>query len=209
LRDTFDNIRKYIRENEMEDDGLLKMLCDDIAIVFKTLNSNFVDIGSIGRIALARHASQGRQQTYNVTPTSTGRNTDTIVPPNTPRPNRLQRMNTANIHTPNQSYDDDESLGTRSQSLSLQIPSDDINEDTFEKYIHAGMVDIDTNLTVFRTLSEESEEGYSSEDNIESYVPSNNTTTCFATPSALRTMRDVNQTHSDESIADFTFPTNK
>jgi hypothetical protein len=188
-----------MRENEMMDDGLLKMLCDDIAIVFKTLNSNFANIGSIGRIALARHSSQGRQQTYNVTPTSSGRNADTIVPPNTPKPNRLQRMHTANIYSQNQSYDDNESLGTRSTSLSLRIPSDDdINEDTFEKYIRAGMVDVDTHVTVFRTLSEESQEGYSSEDNIESYIPSNDTTTCFAKPSALRTMRDISQTQSHE-----------
>jgi hypothetical protein len=210
LRDTFDNIRKYMRENEMLDDGLLKMLCDDISIVFKTLNSNFVDIGNIGRIALARHASQGRQQTYNVTPTSSGRTTDTIIPPNTPRPNRLQRMHTANIYEPSKSYEDDESLETKNNSLSLQIPSDDdINEDTFEKYIQAGMVDIDTHVTVFRTLSEESGEGYSSEDNIENYIPSNNTTTCFATPSAVRTMRDVSQTHSDDSTREFIFPTIK
>jgi uncharacterized protein YegL len=206
LRDTFDNIRKYMRENEMLEDGLLKMLCDDIAIVFKSLNSNFADIGSMGRIALARHASQGRQQTYNLTPTSSVRNTDTFVPPNTPLgPNRLKRMHTANIYTPTELHD--ESIDNRSTGLSLRIPSDDINDDTFEKYIRNGMVNLDTDVTVFRTLSEDSDDVLSSEDNIESYIPSNNSTTCFATSSAIQTMRDVSQTYSYDSTSEYKFPT--
>jgi len=197
LRDTFDNIRKYMRETEQLEDGLLKMLCDDISIVFKSLNSTFTDIGSIGRIALARHSSQGRQQAYNLTPTASGRNTDTVVPPFTPRPNLLKRMQTANINSPTQSYGYDD---LSHKGLSLRIPSDDdINYDTFEKYIRAGMVDFDTHVTVFQTLSEESDEGRSSEDSIENYVPSNNSTTCFATPSAIQTMRDVSQTQSDNN----------
>jgi hypothetical protein len=200
LRDTFDNIRKYMRETEQLDDGLLKMLCDDISIVYKSLNSNLADIGRIGRIALARHSSQGRQQAYNLTPTASGKNADTVVPPFTPRPNRLQRMHTANINPPTQTYDYDESIDNRSSGLSLRIPSDDdINEDTFEKYIRTGMVDLDTPVTVFRTLSEESDEGRSSEDNIDNYIPSNNSTTCFATPSAIQTMRDVSQTQTDNN----------
>jgi len=206
LRDTFDNVRKYMRENEMMEDGLLKMLCDDIAILFKSLNSNFADIENIGRIALARHSSQGRQQTYNLTPTSSVRNADTLIPPHTPlRPNRLKRMHTANIY-PTTEYNS-ESIDNKSNGLSLRIPSDDdINEDTFEKYIRSGMVDIDKQVTVFRTLSEESDEVLSLEDNIESYIPSNNSTTCFATPSAIRTMRDISQTHTDESTSEFKFP---
>jgi uncharacterized protein YegL len=212
LRDTFDNIRKYMRENELMEDGLLKMLCDDISIVYKTLNSNFTDIGNVGRIALARHSSQGRQQAYNLTPTSSGRDTSTFVPPHTPRPNRLQRMHTANIYAPTQPEDPDydESISNRNPMLSLRIPSDDdINEDTFEKYIRSGLVDIETQVTVFRTLSEESIEGRSSEDSIENYIPSNNSTTCFATPSAIQTMREVSQTYSDGSTTDFKFPNMK
>jgi uncharacterized protein YegL len=197
LRDTFDNTRKYMRETEQLDDGLLKMLCDDISIVYKILTTNILDIDSVSRIALARHTSQGRQQAYNLTPTASGRNADTIVPPFTPKPNLLKRMQTANINPPTQSYDYDDSNGN---GLSLRIPSDDhINEDTFEKYIQAGMVDVDTHVTVFRTLSEESIEGRSSEDSIENYIPSNNSTTCFATPSAIQTMRDVSQTLPDNN----------
>jgi len=58
----FREIRTYMRENDMLDEPMLKLLCDDIHITYKTMNSAY---GMM--FAVARCSSQGRQQTYNTT----------------------------------------------------------------------------------------------------------------------------------------------
>jgi len=203
LKDTFHSIRKYMNENESSNDGLLKMLCDDIVITYRNLNTNY---GSM--LTMARQSSQGRQQVYNATPIRRNSNDDQIEIPATPkrpdRPRQLFRRQTGNIDIPS---DDDISMGSKNTKLSLQLPEDDdINEDTFAKYEQAGFTNRnDVNSTVFRTLSEESDDEDDEDDEIESYVLTNNTTTCFATPSALQTIRDVSQTYTDNSIDEYRF----
>ena len=58
----FREMRKYMRENDMLEEPMLKLLCDDIHITYKTMNSAY---GMM--FAVARCSSQGRQQTYNTT----------------------------------------------------------------------------------------------------------------------------------------------
>jgi uncharacterized protein YegL len=58
----FRDMRKYMREKDMLEEPMLKLLCDDIYITYKTMNSAY---GMM--FAVARCSSQGRQQAYNTT----------------------------------------------------------------------------------------------------------------------------------------------
>lgn len=61
MADLFSKMRKYMRESNNEDDPMLKQLCDDLSIAYKTLGTEE------GRIlSCARQTGQGRQQSRNV-----------------------------------------------------------------------------------------------------------------------------------------------
>jgi hypothetical protein len=62
MQTLFKDMRKYMREDDMLNDPMMKLLCDDIYITYKTMNSAY---GMM--FAVARCSSQGRQQTYNTT----------------------------------------------------------------------------------------------------------------------------------------------
>jgi len=61
LQDVFKAIQLYMKENNLTDDGLLKMLCEDIYITNKSLNSEHSNL-----YVSARQTSQGRHRSYNV-----------------------------------------------------------------------------------------------------------------------------------------------
>ena len=64
MRNVFDKIRQYMRDNKILDDPLLCLLCEDLYVTIKTM-----DIGGIEKscmYAAARQTSQGRQRSYNV-----------------------------------------------------------------------------------------------------------------------------------------------
>jgi hypothetical protein len=56
-----EELKTYMKINELEDDGFMKNLCDDIFICMKCLNS------SKGEMYISTRAlSQGRERAYNV-----------------------------------------------------------------------------------------------------------------------------------------------
>lgn len=193
LCDAFRFIRKYMRTNNLQEDGLLKMLCDDLSITYRSMFHNR------GRaLLLARHTSQGRQRSYNTGSSHASGNIDntyfesncfdnTPSIPMTPRKLErlptIQRQRTRNISFP------DMDITPTKNSLSLQIPSDDeINDDPFTKYEESGFF-IPPRNVVFKNIFDDDD--YSSEDDVESYQPDQNNTTCFATPGVLDTMRTM------------------
>jgi len=184
LREAFRTIRKYMRLNQLFDDGLLKMLCDDIVITYRTLGKQH------GRVfALARQATQGKQKTYNISSSQQSDDFDkTVIPrqnafdsdvPLTPRP-RLQRTNTGPLRRASLTeipvYNE----------LSLYL-GDELNDDPFKKYDETGF--FKPPVTVFKNLFGDDE--FLPEDEINAYIPSESNTTCYATPEVLNTMRTM------------------
>lgn len=191
LREAFRIIRKYMRMNHLLEDGLLKMLCDDIVITYRTFGKKHGKV-----FALARQSTQGKQKTYN---TSSSQPMDEFerqgiqrqsafdpnlldinpppTPPPTPRP-RLRRANTGVPREDLQVPDD--------SNLQLHL-GDELNTDPFKKYDESGF--FKPPVTVFKNLFGDDE--FLPEDNIDAYVESNSNTTCYATPDVLNTMRTM------------------
>jgi hypothetical protein len=62
IKTLFGVMRKYMKDNDLLDDAFMKMLCDDLYVIYNTLGS------SNGQMfALSRFTTQGRQQTYSAT----------------------------------------------------------------------------------------------------------------------------------------------
>lgn len=80
LKDVFKAIQNYMKKNDLIEDGLLKLLCEDIYVTNKSLNNS-----NSNMYVSARQTSQGRQRSYNVGKTVEYNN---LTMP------RLQRQNT-------------------------------------------------------------------------------------------------------------------
>ena len=186
LRNTFRVIRKYMRINNLQEDGLLNMLCDDISIMYRTFGSCYGQL-----YAVSRHTSQGRQRTYN---TNSSKVTDDFevdfdIDNVFVRQNALSRTLTSPpklSRTITTSCIDDELLDTHSP-----LADEGINNDPFNKYKELGFFNPpgSTDEPVFKSIF--GDEVFIKEDDIEYYIPQENNTTCYATPEILNTMRSI------------------
>jgi hypothetical protein len=74
ISELFSKLRKYMRDSDQTEDPMLRQLCDDLNITYRTMGT------SQGRImAVARQTSQGRQQSRNVSATYNS-NAETVIP---------------------------------------------------------------------------------------------------------------------------------
>jgi len=62
LHDLFEELKKYMSDNQLNDNIMLKNLCDDIYICYKTFGSNYGFM-----YCTARESSQGQQRAYTAT----------------------------------------------------------------------------------------------------------------------------------------------
>ena len=149
LRSLFNQLRKYMKDSDMIEDGFLKQLCDDVCITYRNIGS---DAGNM--FIMARYTSQGRQQTYSATPRSAASQPD-YTEPGAPRPG-LMRTTTGNIQ---------------------RFPA--MDDTVFD------------NFPVVENQNMDAAEMSDSE--IETYVISGNTTSCYANDATLRTMTQMTQ----------------
>ena len=140
-----------------------------------------------GRVfALARQTSQGRQRTYN---TASSHASDEIDNDTFIRQNALQSHFDIGTPRPLLKRTRTGAVADRRPSLSLEIPDDEINTETFKKYDETGFFIPPVN--VFKNIFEDDD--YHSDDEIDKYIPTDNNTTCFATPDVLKTMRSISK----------------
>lgn len=62
LQDFFEELKKYMSDNQLQDNILLKNLCDDIYICYRTFGTNYGFM-----YCAARECSQGQQRAYTAT----------------------------------------------------------------------------------------------------------------------------------------------
>jgi hypothetical protein len=175
LASIFKKIRNYMRETDLLDDSFLKQLCDDIHIVYKTLGTRHGQMFSV-----ARQRSQGRQQAYT-TSSSINEIDDANTLAAITRPS-LKRTMTTNNNFP---------------EINRTVAFDELddfmvsnNRNVFSPMF--GLVDM--NIPRQRLPSIDlTDELENDDDNIDSYIGDNNNISCYASPSAIRTMTDISQ----------------
>jgi hypothetical protein len=86
LHNFFKELKKYMSDNKLEDDILLKNLCDDIYICYRTFGTNYGFM-----FCYARECSQGQQRAY--TATQLPDDTSDYVFRGIPRQNAICRSN--------------------------------------------------------------------------------------------------------------------
>jgi len=189
IRAVFRRMRKYMRLNRLLTDPFMTLLSDDLSITFRTIGTN---LG--GMFSASRYASQGRQTTY-----SSGRRNK--IQPETKRP-----MTPKKSIIINRNIVEDKITGEVS-NISLHVPTMDSQDDFHDP----PSPEVSTPYTFInrRTCSlsfDEEEEiknkykyeddmtpGFILEDELEYYEPSNDNISCYATPSAMMTMREISQ----------------
>jgi hypothetical protein len=98
MQEFFDELKKYMTDNNLKDDTLLKNLCDDIYICRRTFGTQFANM-----FCTARGNSQNHQRAYATTHLPESDNTHNLFrrqPPIYRSTNRINR----------QQYEDDEDL---------------------------------------------------------------------------------------------------
>jgi uncharacterized protein YegL len=158
MRTLFKEMHKYMRENNILDDPMMTLLCDDIYITYKTMNFAYSMM-----FAVARCSSQGRQQAYNTTLTQEQDYIDEEDFDSDCETTVLHFANRRQVYRPKNLV----GLGRQGSISTEENDSDEVSD-----------------MNVVNELDE---------DDLDNYVSTNNNTTCYSTPMALDTMRQMSQ----------------
>jgi von Willebrand factor type A domain len=167
IRLVFRSLREYMREKEMTQDPFLKTLCDDLFVMYSTMDQKYGLMYSV-----ARQTSQGRQQTYNI---STPTPFDFSAAPTFSRP-MLRRTQTGPQYAPTEYIDNMEAFLKETNDVNLSL----IHPDTLDD-LEATLLEISKKKPFLK-----------SEDDIENYnTNSAEKFTCYATPSIVNTVKSM------------------
>jgi uncharacterized protein YegL len=182
LKIIFKLMRRYMKENDLLDDNFMKMLCDDICILYKSLGSSFGYM-----YTAARSTSQGRQTSYNVSSLKDDAqkiNRGVSLPRNKYNP-RIQRSfayNNQELMDIDYNFDDNIDETNHTVHFKKGLPSEIELNNGFEEDINMAESDI-----------LEKNADFDMEDELEYYVPTDDNTNCYSTPTALTMMRSFSQ----------------
>uniref|UniRef100_A0A6C0KEW1 VWFA domain-containing protein n=1 Tax=viral metagenome TaxID=1070528 RepID=A0A6C0KEW1_9ZZZZ len=184
LKVFFKTMRMYMKANDLREDKFLINLCDDISIMYHSIGTQ---LGMM--YTTARQTSQGRQHTYTSTPTSKkNRDEDNINDDGNNFDDQLLTMKlTPAKLTRSHAIGDIDNLNN---TMTMISPPKLVRIHTFGK---TDIFDNMDNLLSSSNMKTENIENEDEYDDINNYRISNNTTSCYATPSSVNTMTQVSQ----------------
>lgn len=167
LKSFFKIMRDYMKNNDLLKDKFMITLCDDICITYRSVGT------AVGLMySASRSTSQGRQQTYNVTPIA--RNLNQRRLPDFP----ILRSYNSLMPPPLM----------RGGTGAVNILTQEFIEDTYIDY-----KGLNINTDIMDDFVKENNEITCGECEIDNYELSNDITSCYATEGTLNTMRSMSQ----------------
>lgn len=197
LKNFFKIMRDYMKNNNLIKDKFMITLCDDICITYRSYGT---EQGVM--YTTSRSASQGRQQTYNVTPAMPKLQRSVAISQFPPPPlfsrsitGRVLPTFSEEIPENWRCLDNEEG----NHEYTLPIPNMRITNNLTQEFIEDNRYfDMPPRLTddlfVNTSFGNNNEnDSNSNTDNIDDYELSNDNTSCYATEAALNTMRSMSQ----------------
>jgi hypothetical protein len=198
LKNFFKIMRDYMKNNNLTKDKFMITLCDDICITYRSYGTEHGVM-----YTTSRSASQGRQQTYNVTPAMPKLQRSVAISQFPPPPlfsrsitGRVLPTFSEEIPENWRCLDDEE--GNHEYTLPIPNMMRTTNNLTQEFIEDNRYFDMPPRLTddlfVNTSFGNNNEnDSNSNSDNIDDYELSNDNTSCYATEAALNTMRSMSQ----------------
>lgn len=194
LKIFFKTMRNYMKKNDLLKDNFMITLCDDICIAYR---SHGTDYGLM--YTTSRSTSQGRQQTYNVTPFKKLHLQRSVANSSFQKSPMLTRSITGKVLPPfpEEIQDNWHCLEQDNDDVILSIPNRRCINLT-QEFIE----DVDKNSTYFDVPPRLTENLFANtnfdnsginDDDIDDYELSNDNTSCYATEGTLHTMRSMSQ----------------
>ena len=199
LKNFFKIMRDYMKNNNLTKDKFMITLCDDICITYRSYGTEHGVM-----YTTSRSASQGRQQTYNVTPAMPKLQRSVAISQFPPPPlfsrsitGRVLPTFSEEIPENWRCLDDEDG----NHEYTLPIPNMRTTNNLTQEFIEDNRYfnmplrltdDLFVN-TSFGNNNENDSNSNSNSDNIDDYELSNDNTSCYATEVALNTMRSMSQ----------------
>ena len=197
LKNFFKIMRDYMKNNNLIKDKFMITLCDDICITYRSYGTEHGVM-----YTTSRSASQGRQQTYNVTPAMPKLQRSVAISQFPPPPlfsrsitGRVLPTFSEEIPENWRCLDDEEG----NHEYTLPIPNmrttNNLTQEFIEDNRYFNMPPrLTDDLFVNTSFGNNNEnDSNNNSDNIDDYELSNDNTSCYATEAALNTMRSMSQ----------------